>query len=125
MLQVHLECISIRRPAQRDGNGLALDPLLEGGQLGRRPLDGHGGQVRPRLGLSAEGRSSAAAGGNGVADEDRMDVDSGGDPAKAKGTENTLEAVVKYYNSEVRWNYLVSNLPSASRETKAFFHQIL
>ena len=30
-----------------------------------------------------------------------MDVDSGGDPAKAKGTENTLEAVVKYYNSEV------------------------
>ena len=31
-----------------------------------------------------------------------MDVDSGGDPAKAKGTENTLEAVVKYYNSEVK-----------------------
>ena len=79
MLQVHLDCISIRRPAQRDGNGLALDPLLEGGQLGRRPLDGHGGQVRPRLGLSAEGRSSAAAaaaaggGGEGVQDGRQRD----------------------------------------------------
>ena len=49
-----------------------------------------------------------------------MDVDSGGDPAKAKGTENTLEAVVKYYNSEVGWNCEL-NFPSGSGEIKQFF----
>ena len=76
-IQAYLDCISIRGPAQRDGDGLALDPLLEGGQLGRRPLDGHGGQVRPRLGLSAEGRSSAAAGGGGEGVQDGRQRDGG------------------------------------------------
>ena len=47
--------------------------------------------------LETEITAESAARGNGVAaattGEERMDVDS------AKGTENTLEAVVKYYNS--------------------------
>ena len=74
-MATYLDGVSVRSSAQRDGDGLALDALLEGGQFGRRPLHGHGRQVRPRLGLSAEGLPDARAATAGERVQDRRQRD--------------------------------------------------